>query len=574
MVVALLVATWPGTLRSQELAPAPKPSALIVPINGTVKLQMSTKKPIRTVTNPKENAVNIRTVVGDPTTILIIGQQPDVTRLELVDVDGAHEMVEVIVQADIEYLRTQLRRALPTANVTPIPTSNNTVILSGTVTRAEDVAIIRGLVQSVGFQYIDAMRVGGVQQVQLDVIVVQVSRTDLRTMNFNFLVNSRNFFFGSTVGQAVNNPIAVGATGLSPAFLGQTLTGIPGAPNGFPTNILTGVLHNGWGFLAFLEALRQESLLKLLAEPRLVTLSGRPASFLVGGEQAIPVPAGLGQIGVQFEEFGTRLNFIPIVLGNGRIHLEVEPEVSNLNPAAGVSINGTTVPGRSTNRVNTTVELESGQTFVIGGLIQHQVQASTLKVPILGDVPFLNPFFSSKSYQETEEEVLVIVTPWLVDPESCDQRPKILPGEETRRPDDFELFLEGIIEAPRGPRQAGQNHHYVAAFKNSPSNTTFPCAGPTAVNGGGCGKGGCGMNGSALPPGGSIYGQTSPASPMVPPGSLLGAPGLMPGAGSMPRMDGGAFGARTQPGAPGGEETSSPPVNDPSAASGSIGGPP
>ena len=573
MAVALLVATWPGTLRSQE--PSPKPSALIVPINGTVKLQMSTKKAIRTVTNPKENAVNIRTVVGDPTTILVIGQQPDVTRLELVDVDGAREVVEVIVQADIEYLRTQLRRALPTANVTPIPTSNNTVILSGTVTRAEDVAIIRGLVQSVGFQYIDAMRVGGVQQVQLDVIVVQVSRTDLRTMAFNFLTNSRNFFFGSTVGNAVANPIATGATGLSPALVGQTLTGLPGAPNGFPTNILTGVLHNGWGFLAFLEALRQENLLKLLAEPRLVTLSGRPASFLVGGEQAIPVPAGLGQIGVQFEEFGTRLNFIPIVLGNGRIHLEVEPEVSNLNPAAGVSINGTTVPGRSTNRVNTTVELESGQTFVIGGLIQHQVQASMLKVPILGDIPFLNPFFSSKSYQETEEEVLVIVTPWLVDPESCDQRPKILPGEETRRPDDFELFLEGIIEAPRGPRQACQDHCYVAPYKSSPSNNTFPCAGPTALNGGGCGKGGCGMNGSALPPGGSIYGQTSPSSQMVPPGSLMSAPpGFVPGTGPMPRTDGGTFGARTQPGAPGGEETSSPPVNEPPAASGPVGGPP
>jgi pilus assembly protein CpaC len=361
---------------------------------------------------------------------------------------------------------------------------------------------------------------------------------------------------------------------LAPAFLGQTLTGIPGAPNGFPTNILTGVLHNGWGFLSFLEALRQENLLKLLAEPRLVTLSGRPASFLVGGEQAIPVPAGLGQIGVQFEEFGTRLNFIPIVLGNGRIHLEVEPEVSNLNPAAGVSINGTTVPGRSTNRVNTTVELESGQTFVIGGLIQRQVQASTLKVPILGDVPFLNPFFSSKSYQETEEEVLVIVTPWLVDPESCDQRPKVLPGEETRRPDDFELFLEGIIEAPRGPRQVCQEHHYVAAYKNGPSANTFPCAGKGVNGAGGCGTGGCGMNGSALPPGGAIYGQTSPSPAMVPPGSLMSAPGLMPGVGPAPRMDGGTFGARTQPGAPGAEETSSPPVSDPSAAPGPVGGTP
>jgi pilus assembly protein CpaC len=177
------------------------------------------------------------------------------------------------------------------------------------------------------------------------------------------------------------------------------------------------------------------------------------------------------------------------------------------------------------------------------------------------------------SYQETEEEVLVIVTPWLVDPESCDQRPKVLPGEETRRPDDFELFLEGIIEAPRGPRQVCQDHHYVAAYKNGPSTTTFPCAGK-GFGTGGCGTGGCGMNGSMLPPGGAIYGQTSPASPMVPPASLMSGPGPMPGAAAAPQADGGAVGAGSQSAPSGGEETSSPPASDPPPVAGSAGGPP
>ena len=175
MVVLLLATAGPRPADAQE--PSPQPAALIVPVNGTVKLQMSKKQKIKTVTNPKENAVSIRTVAGDPTSVLVIGQQPEVTRIELEDTDGNKETYEVIVQADVEYLRTQLRRAMPTANVTVIPTSNKTVILSGTVTRAEDVAIIRGLVQSVGFKYIDAMRVGGVQQVQLDVIIVQVNRS-------------------------------------------------------------------------------------------------------------------------------------------------------------------------------------------------------------------------------------------------------------------------------------------------------------------------------------------------------------------------------------------------------------
>jgi pilus assembly protein CpaC len=502
---------------------------------------MSNKQPISRVVNPKENAVALRTVAGDPTTVLVIGQQPDVTRIELTDVNGRTETYEVIVQADIEYLRTQLRRAVPTANVVPIPTSNNTVILSGTVSRAEDVNVIMSVVQSVGFQAVNAMRVGGVQQVQLDVVVVAVSRSDLRTMAFNFLTNSRAWFLGSTVGNAVAEPGLIGAGApLNGTFAAvQTLSGSPGVPNAFPTNLLFGVINNRAGFLSFLEALRQENLVKLIAEPRLTTLSGRPASFLAGGEQAVPVPAGLGQVGVQFEEFGTRLNFIPIVLGNGKIHLEVEPEVSQLNAANGTSINGTIVPGRTTNRVNTTVELETGQTFVIGGLIQNQVTATMLKIPVLGDMPFLGPLFSSKSYQETEQELLVLVTPWLVDAMSCDQRPQVLPGQETRRPDDFELFLENLIEVPRGPRNACQDHRYVAAYKNSPSTALFPCGGG---KGGGSGPGGIGPTGCPTlpgtlvgdPPGGSAESDPCTGLPADP-----GGPGGRPAAPLPPAPGGG-----------------------------------
>ncbi len=540
---ALLALLACGVVATRSQDALPRAGAVIVPLNGTVRLQMSNKAPIAKVVNPKENAVALRTIPGDPTTVLVIGQQPDVTRIELTDVNGRTETYDVIVQADIEYLRTQLRRAVPTANVVPIPTSNNTVILSGTVSRAEDVNVIMSVVQSVGFQAVNAMRVGGVQQVQLDVVLVEVDRSQLRTMAFNFLANSRAWYAGSSVGQGVTNPLVTGNTfgeigGLGPTFPGiQTLSGVPGTPNGFPTNLLFGIVNNKAGFLGFLEALTQENLAKTLAEPRLVTLSGRPASFLAGGEQAVPVPAGLGQVGVQFEEFGTRLNFIPIVLGNGKIHLEVEPEVSALNAANGTSINGTIVPGRTTSRVNTTVELETGQTFVIGGLIQNTVQASILKVPVLGDIPFLGPLFSSKSYQETEEELLVLVTPWLVDPESCDQRPQVLPGQETRRPDDFELFLENLIEVPRGPRKVYQDARYVAAYKNSPSAVQFPCGGG---KGGGSGNGGAAPTGyPTLPgtlglepvPGGPEDGggPDGPAGPGAPPGTPVGDTGGGPG---------------------------------------------
>ena len=176
------------------------------------------------------------------------------------------------------------------------------------------------------------------------------------------------------------------------------------------------------------------------------------------------------------------------MLGNGKIHLEVEPEFSTLDAANGVSIQGTTVPGRDTNRVHTTVQkLDVGNTFVIGGLIQHQIVGSTEKVPILGDLPVLGTAFSRKSYQETENEVLILVTPHLVEGVDCSLTPKILPGEETRSPDDFELFLEGILEAPRGRRQVWQDNHYVPAYKNGPSVDVYPCGGCDQ----GCGAAGC-----------------------------------------------------------------------------------
>jgi pilus assembly protein CpaC len=509
LLMALLLGGLSGTSWAQDTAPG---KTILVPINGTVRLQMTTKKPIRTVSNPKENVLNIRTVLGDPTTVLLVGQQPDITRLEMIDVDGNTEVYEVIIQPDVEYLKKQLQRTVPEGNIDAIPVSRNQVALVGQLNRPEDAALAAGVAQAAGFTPLNGLRVGGVQQVQLDVVIATVSRTEFRRMAFNFLTNAENYFLGSTVGQAVVNPLTVGVGGILSNGPGGLL-GTPGAPNGAPTNALFGIIHENWGFLGFLQALRDENVLKLLAEPRLVTLSGQPASFLVGGEQAIPVPAGLGQVGVQFEEFGTRLNFLPIVMGNGKIHLEVEPEVSNLDPSAGTAIEGTVVPGRVTNRVHTTVELESGQTFVIGGLIQRTIVGNTTKLPVLGELPYVSALFNSKSFQEVEMEVVVMVTPYLVDAQSCGQKAKVLPGQETRSPDDFELFLESILEAPRGQRTVCHGRGYVPAFKHSPSYRVYPCAGSGAGCTSGCANGSCGLEGYVVeqPMDAGIRVQTAPA---------------------------------------------------------------
>src|SRR5262249_18493910 len=366
------------------------PNAIVIPINGTYLLGAPSKKKLKKAVNTKENVVRVQPVQDDPFHVILTGLEPGIAKVTLTDEEDKEFPFDVVVQFDVEYLKSVLKRAVPTANIVPIPAANNTVILTGTVARAEDIEIVMRSAQSVVLgpdRVINALRVPGVMQVQLCVVVAQVSRSEFRRMAFNFLLSDKKFFLGSTVGQAVNtNGLSVPSGFLGP---NGAVSGPIGTPNGAATNILTGVVSNNFGFVAFLQALRDEDVVKLLAEPRLVTLSGRQASFLSGGEQAIPVPAGLGQVGVQFEEFGTRLSFVPIVLGDGRIRLEVEPEVSGLNAAFGTSISGAVVPGRNTQRVHTTVELEDGQTFVIGGLIQTDIAGHTEKVPVLGDIPFL-----------------------------------------------------------------------------------------------------------------------------------------------------------------------------------------
>jgi pilus assembly protein CpaC len=491
---------------------APRADALIIPIGGTQRVQMTSKKKIARVLNPKDTVIQVKPINGDPTSVLVTGLDAGIARITLVDEANTSESLEIIVQLDVDYLRTLIVRTAPTASVQIVPSGNNTIVLTGTVTHAEDIDVImRTAVSVVGGsdRVVNALKVGGVQQVQLDVVVARVSRDQLRNMSFDWMNVGDHHILVSSPGGAFVMP-SVGITGTLPGS--PVIQNSIGTPNGIAPNFFLGVFSPTQAFLGLLQALKTENLAKIMSKPMLIGQSGRPASLLDGGEQAVPVPAGLGQIGVQFEEFGTRLNFLPIVLGNGRIQLEVEPEISTLDPAAGTSISGVTVPGRATQRLHTSVNLEDGQTLVLGGLIQHAVRGSTTKVPIVGELPFLGAAFSRKSFEETESELIVMVTLHLVDAMSCDQVPKNLPGHETRSPDDFELFLEGIMEAPRGPRDVcPDGKHYVPAFKNGPTNGIFPCAGNGGCNGnGGCGAQGC-TGGDGLPRTHADAGSSTPA---------------------------------------------------------------
>ncbi len=494
-VVMLSIAL--GTpVSGQQPAPPPRPSpeikrdrtgAIIVPLNRSIKLQMKSGGLIRDVFNEADNIVTVAPDASDPRGVIILGRSVGLSRVTLTDVDGNQETYQVVVQPDLELLRNLLRQATPTANVEVIPGPGNTVVLTGTVAHAEDIQPILQLANNVigdggnagaGGNVVNAMRVGGVQQVQLDVVVAQVSRTKARNRGFSFGVIGETFAIQSIIGGTASN-MAAGGVGGGGMFGFGGLT--PGS-----SNINFGIVPPNFG--GFLEALKTEGLAKLLAEPKLVTQSGRPARLLSGGRQAVlSAASGINGPGVTFEDIGTELEFLPIVYGNGKIYLEVAPRVRSVNAGLGIVTTFGTVPGFDEQSLRTAVVMESGQTFALGGLIQTATQASTSKVPVIGELPFVGPLFNSISITESEQELVILVTVHLVDPMDCAQVPKKMLGLETRSPSDFEVFLETTMEAPRGQRTIFENKRYKAPYKNSPTYQQYPCN----AEGGACVDGNC-----------------------------------------------------------------------------------
>ncbi|MEZ5825639.1 MAG: hypothetical protein R3C97_13140 [Geminicoccaceae bacterium] len=195
-----------------------------------------------------------------------------------------------------------------------------------------------------------------------------------------------------------------------------------------------------------IDALEREGLVAVLAEPNLTALSGETASFLAGGEFPVPVGRDKDEIQIEFKEFGVRLAFTPTVLGNDRISLKVKPEVSDLDFANAIELVGTLIPALRTRRAETTVELGSGQSFAIGGLISNSTQNNLQKFPGLGDLPVLGPLFRSTSFQRSESELVIIVTPYLVRPVRDNELRD--PTEQYRAASDLQRIIEGRLTKP------------------------------------------------------------------------------------------------------------------------------
>jgi len=206
-----------------------------------------------------------------------------------------------------------------------------------------------------------------------------------------------------------------------------------------------------WTF--FIDALKEDGLLKVLAEPTLITLSGKQANFLAGGEFPVPVPqvsGGGGQtITIEYKPFGVGLTFAPTVLSSKKINMQIAPEVSELDFSNAVTISGFTVPALTTRRVSTVVELGDGQSFAIAGIIKDQQRSIVSKFPVLGDLPVLGALFRSSSFQKNETELVIIATPRLVKP--LDLAKQTLPTDQYVEPDDVEFYLYGQTEGKGQP---------------------------------------------------------------------------------------------------------------------------
>ena len=282
-------------------------------------------------------------------------------------------------------------------------------------------------------QIINLLRVPGVQQVMLQVKIAELNRTGLREIGTDLFMQWGG---GNTLGtQIAGNPASLLGLGLGNATTGFGL---------FPSGRLE----------TFLRALRRNSVLTILAEPNLVAMHAQEASFLAGGEFPVPVPQATGGGGasvvtIQFKKFGVQLNFTPYIEDNDVIRLRVNPETSTIDDAIGTEINGTVVPGISTRRVSTTVELKQGQTLALAGLLNVELDAQTSRIPGLGDLPYIGRMFSNTSNRRVERELLVLVTPYMVSPMSSDQQVR-LPGQEILEPNDLEFYLLGRLEGRTG----------------------------------------------------------------------------------------------------------------------------
>ena len=355
--------------------------------------------------------VVIDSFTASPTEIIVTAKTTGVSGLILWDEDGQSQIYQISVDADTSQLQSDIHQALPNDSIT-VAALEDRITLSGTASSMASSTVAASLATLYGKTVVNAIVVcpPHPRQVRIKVQMIEVDRTKLNTFGINLLSQGKNMF-------------ATG-TGHFPAVTATTSTAQTGGatpPVLTVSNALNLLYYNsGANIGLILQDLETRQVAQILAEPTITTVSGQKASFLSGGEFPFPVvqssSGGLAPVTIQFRPYGVKLDFTPIVNADGTIQLTVAPEVSALDYSNAVTISGYTIPAISTRRAETQVELRSGQTFAISGLIDHRTVDIYDKMPGFGDIPILGKLFRSKSTSNSAVELVVLVTPTLLDP--------------------------------------------------------------------------------------------------------------------------------------------------------------
>ena len=403
--------------------------------------------------------------------------------------------VNVRVGSNLESIDQMMTLAMPDAKIAVSTMGSNAVLLTGTVAAPEDAAEAERLVSAFlgeGVIVVSRLRTATPLQVNLHVRFAEVSRSLVRQLGVNLTTidGTDGFSFGLGRGRALasgqtwttDGPLAVGpgasqVTGVLPD--GTRVTGPAVRTPGIGGTLAGMGSLLGLDILGALDAGETLGLVSTLSEPNLTALSGVTANFQAGGEFPIPLSQGLGTTTIDYKNYGVSLTYTPTVMANGRISIRVRPEVSELSSQGAVTVNNFTIPALTVRRAETTVELGSGQSFMIAGLMSNNAQSTIDKLPGAGDVPILGSLFRSTDFRKGQTELVIVITPYLVRPVSDDQI--VLPTDGYQSPNMLEQFLgnieqDGISGASRPmPSAAGQGTAPEIGLNAAPA--------PTAVQG-------------------------------------------------------------------------------------------
>jgi pilus assembly protein CpaC len=369
------------------------------------------------------------------TQVQISAKKAGVTQVNLWDDEGKIHTVDVLIYGDVAELDVALKTQFPNSSIRVYRYSES-MVLKGFVDQPEHVSQIVQLASDYAPKVINNITVGGVQQVLLKIKVMEISRTKLRRMStdFTFLSSSGGFFSTGVSGLLSNTTNGLGAV--------QTVADSAGKAAEF------GIVDGNQAFFGFLDWVQQNNIAKILAEPNIVAVSGRPAQFNVGGEIPIVVPQSLGTSSIEFKKFGTQVDFLPIVLGNGNIRLEVRPRISEIDDSRSVVVQNFVIPALTVREVDTAVEMKAGQTFAVAGLVQERTESISRGLPYISDVPVIGVPFRKVEDEVNEIELLILVTPEFVDAIEPHEVPCGGPGYATTSPSNNDLYCGGVLEVP------------------------------------------------------------------------------------------------------------------------------